>query len=97
MAKIERLFRGEKIKYEAQDVSTFPAQLSKAYAEYIAARKLAGEKRDAFEAQYNKLAEDVPAGAERLFGYNYGGFSIALADVIRTTTKSSATSFKAKK
>jgi hypothetical protein len=97
MAKIERLFRGEKVKYEAQDVSTFPAQLTKAYAEYIAARKLAGEKRDAFEQQYNKMAEDVPTGIERLFGYNYGGFSIALAYVVKTATKANATSFKAKK
>jgi hypothetical protein len=97
MAKIERMFRGEKVKYEAQDVTTFPAQLSKAYGEYIAARKLAGEKRDAFEAQYNKLAEDVPANAERLFGYNYGGFSIALADMVKTAPKANATSFKARK
>lgn len=79
------------------DPATLPAQLSKPYNEYLAARKLAADKREAFETAFKTaLKGRIPAGQKAVFGYNFGKLSMAVVEDDKPSTASKkAVSFSA--
>jgi hypothetical protein len=92
MAYANKVAKGD---WTEVDPGSLPAQLSKPYTDYLAARKLAADKREAFEALFKTaLKGRVPAGKKAVFGYNFGKLSMAIVeDDTPTTVSRKAVSF----
>lgn len=79
------------------DVETLPAQIKAAYNEYVAARKLASDKRTKFETAMS-AAIKLPSGKRPVFGHNFGKLSMAIvADTTTPKASSKAVSFSSLK
>jgi hypothetical protein len=94
MAYANKVAKGD---WTEVDTTTLPAQLSKPYSEYLAARKLAADKREAFEAVFKTaLKGRVQAGSKAVFGYNFGKLSMAIVpDDDKPKASAKAVSFNA--
>jgi hypothetical protein len=81
-----RTFQGEPLSKESwrvKDPAKFPADVKKAYNDYLNSRKATSDLRATFERIYNKATKvNPPKGTERIFGYNFGKFSTNFADIV---------------
>lgn len=71
----------QELSWKQLDVATLGAEAVKLYEAKRAQDALAKQARQAFEAHVTALvAKSIPAGKRLAMGYNFGKFSVALAD-----------------
>ena len=71
----------QELSWKQMDVATLGAEALRLYEAKWAADAVARDARKAFEAHVLTLvAKQIPAGKRLAMGYNFGKFSVALAD-----------------